>query len=58
MFATREFDLRKDWTSCQKVIVGEGSEFRTDLFEGIDEAAFLTAVTLYGSYMRKRKTGF
>lgn len=57
MFATREFDLRRDWASCRKRIVGTGAEFKTDLLKGIDETAFLTAVTLYGSYERKRKTG-
>lgn len=57
MFATREFDLRMDWNDCRKTIVGEGSEFKTDLFEGIDETAFLTTVTLYSSYMRKRMSG-
>lgn len=57
MFATREFDLRKDWATCRRKIVGTGAEFKTDLFEGIDETAFLTAVTLYSSYERKRKSG-
>lgn len=57
MFATREFDLRKDWATCHRKIVGTGAEFKTDLFEGIDETAFLTAVTLYSSYERKRKSG-
>lgn len=57
MFATRDFDLRKDWRACRRKIVGEGSQFKTDLLEGIDETAFLTAVTLYSSYMRKRKIG-
>ena len=57
MFATRDFDLRKDWRACRRRIVGEGSQFKTDLLEGIDETAFLTAVTLYISYTRKRKTG-
>ena len=57
MFATREFDLRKDWATCRRRIVGAGAEFKTDLFEGIDETAFLTAVTLYSSYKRKRKNG-
>lgn len=57
MFATRDFDLRKDWRACRRKIVGEGSQFKTDLLEGIDETAFLTAVTLYSSYMRKRTIG-
>ena len=57
MFATREFDLRKDWASCRKRIVGTSAEFKTDLLEGVDETAFLTAVTLFSSYERKRKSG-
>ena len=57
MFATREFDLRKDWAECRRRIVGKSAEFKTDLLEGIDETAFLTAITLYSSYVRKRESG-
>ncbi len=59
MFATHEFDLRADWNKCRKVIRGEGDSLQTDLLYGIDETTFLTAVTLYTSYMDKKsgKTG-
>ena len=48
------FDLRKDWEKCKKVIRADGETLRTDLFDGIDETAFLTAVTLYTSYLDKQ----
>lgn len=52
---TREgFDLRKDWEACKKIIRAEGETLRTDLFDGIDETAFLTTVTLYTSYLDKQ----
>lgn len=52
---TREgFDLRKDWEVCKKIIRAEGETLRTDLFDGIDETAFLTTVTLYTSYLDKQ----
>lgn len=53
-FATYDFDLRKDWTFCKKQITGEEEPLSTDLFNGIDETAFLTTVTLYTSYLKKR----
>ena len=58
-FATREFDLRKDWLACKKEIQGLGDTLRTDLLDGIDETTFLTTVTLYSSYKNKKdgKTG-
>ena len=52
-FATYEFDLRKDWEECKKAITGEGESLKTDLFDGIDETAFLTTVTLLTSYLKK-----
>ena len=52
-FATYEFDLRKDWIECKKVITGEEDPLHTDLFYGIDETAYLTTVTLYTSYLKK-----
>ncbi|MBQ7625192.1 MAG: hypothetical protein IJS65_07950, partial [Clostridia bacterium] len=48
------FDLRKDWEESKKIIRAEGETFRTDLFDGIDETAFLTALTLYTSYLDKQ----
>ena len=53
--ATHEgFDLRKDWEKCKSTIRAEGDSLRTDLFDGIDETAFLTSVTLYTSYLDKQ----
>ena len=52
-FATESFDLRKDWKECRKVIRGEGETLSTDLFNSVDETSFLTAVTLYTSYLDK-----
>lgn len=54
MFATHEFDLRADWNRCRKIIRGDGDSLQTDLLYGIDETTFLTAVTLYTSYMDKK----
>lgn len=53
-FATYEFDLRKDWVECKKTITGEEDPLHTDLFDGIDETAYLTTVTLYTSYLKKQ----
>ena len=53
-FATDSFDLRKDWRECRKVIRGEGDTLRTDLFDDVDETAFLTTITLYTSYLKKK----
>ena len=52
-YATQEFNLREDWLKCRAIIRGEGETLNTDLFDGIDETAFLTAVTLYTSYVNK-----
>ena len=52
-FATREFDLRMDWLACKRVIQGRDDTLRTDLLDGIDETTFLTAITLYISYINK-----
>lgn len=51
MFATYEFDLRKDWEECKRVIWGKDETLNTDVMYGIDETAFLTAVTLYTTYL-------
>ena len=48
------FDLRKDWEQCKKIIRAEDDTLRTDLFDGIDETAFLTTVTLFTSYLDKQ----
>ena len=53
-FATQEFDLRKDWQSCKRIIRGTDDTLRTDLLDGIDETTFLTTVTLYTNYMDKK----
>ncbi len=52
-YATQEFNLREDWLKCRAIIRGEGDTLSTDLFDGIDETAFLTTVTLYTSYVKK-----
>ena len=52
-YATNEFDLRKDWEKCKKIIRAENEMLRTDLLDGIDEINFLTSVTLYTSYKNK-----
>ncbi len=31
-YATNEFDLRKDWEKCKKIIRAENETLRTDLF--------------------------
>ena len=53
-YATRDFDLRKDWVQCRRTICGFGDTLRTDLFDGIDETTFLTTVCLYTSYLNKQ----
>ena len=49
-FATYEFDLRKDWEACRDIIWGKNEPLNTDVMYGVDETAFLTAVTLYTTY--------
>ena len=53
-FAVDSFDLRKDWKRCRRIIQGIDDTLRTDLLDGIDETTFLTAVTLYTSYIDKQ----
>lgn len=53
-YATRDFDLRKNWKACRNAICGLGDTLRTDLFDGIDETTFLTTVCLYTSYVDKQ----
>lgn len=52
-YATQNFNLRDDWNKCRKIIHGENETLRTDLFDGIDETAFLTTITLYTSFLDK-----
>lgn len=56
MFATYEFDLRKDWETCKSIIWGKGEPLNTDVMYGVDETSFLTAVTLYTSYLAPTMT--
>lgn len=49
-YATYEFDLRKDWETCRDIIWGRGEPLVTDVLHGVDETAFLTAITLYTTY--------
>lgn len=55
-FATYEFDLRKDWEDCRDIIRGKGEPLNTDVMYGVDETAFLTAITLYTSFFAKTMT--
>lgn len=55
-FATYEFDLRKDWEDCKRIIWGKDEPLNTDVMYGVDETAFLTAVTLYTSYHAESAT--
>ena len=52
-YATYGFDLRKDWEMCRDKITGRDSTLQTDLLNGIDSTTFLTAMTLYTSYLKK-----
>ncbi len=56
MFATYEFDLRKDWEDTRKIIWGKDEPLNTDVMYGVDETAFLTTVTLYTSYFAPTMT--
>jgi hypothetical protein len=53
-FAADGFDLRKDWENYKETIWGTSENLRTDILSGVDETEFLTAVTLYSSYIQKR----
>lgn len=55
-FATYEFDLRKDWEECRSIIWGVNDPLNTDVMHGVDETAFLTAITLYTNYFAKTMT--
>ncbi|MDE5584532.1 MAG: DUF262 domain-containing protein [Ruminococcus sp.] len=55
-FATYDFDLRKDWRECRDKIRGKGETLNTDVMDGIDETSFLTAITLYTTYLSDKMT--
>ena len=55
-FAADDFNLREDWEQCRDVIRGKDSNVNTDIMNDIDEVAFLTAITLYSSYMKHGTT--
>ena len=55
-FATYEFDLRKDWEECRDIIRGKNEPLNTDVMYGVDETAFLTAVTLFTTYHSDKMT--
>lgn len=55
-FATYEFDLRKDWETCRDIIWGKNEPLNTDVMYGVDETAFLTAVTLFTTYHAETMT--
>lgn len=55
-FATYEFDLRKDWENCRDIIWGKGEPLNTDVMYGVDETAFLTAVTLFTTFHAETMT--
>lgn len=55
-FATYDFDLRNDWRECRDKIRGKGEAINTDVMEGIDETSFLTAITLYTTYLSNKMT--
>lgn len=55
-YATYKFDLRKDWEKCRDIIRGKGIPLVTDIMYGVDETAFLTAITLYTTYRASSMT--
>lgn len=52
-FATYGFDLRADWEMCRDAIWGKHEPLTTDVMYGVDESAFLQAITLYSSFKLK-----
>ena len=52
-FATYGFDLRADWEMCRDAIWGKHEPLNTDVMYGVDESAFLQAITLYSSFKLK-----
>lgn len=55
-YATYNFDLRKDWEACRDIIRGKDKLLVTDVMNGVDETAFLTAVTLFTTYHESTMT--
>lgn len=55
-FATYDFDIRKDWIACRDKIYGKGEPLNTDVMDGVDETSFLTAITLYTTYLSDKMT--
>ena len=55
-FATYDFDLRKDWEACRDIIWGIHEPLNTDVMHGIDQTAFLTAITLFTTYRAETMT--
>ena len=51
-FAADDFNLREDWEKCKERIRGSESTFNTDLMDDVDEVSFLTAITLYSSFIK------
>ena len=51
-FAADDFNLRADWEKCRAIITGSENTSGFDLMSSVDEVSFLTAVTLYSSYMK------
>jgi len=49
-FAMHGFKLREDWEQVKLVICGATDNIHTDIFDGIDNTTYLTAMTLYTSY--------
>lgn len=47
-------NLRDNWEKDRRIICGLDTGFHTDLFDGIDETAYLTTICLYTSYMDKQ----
>ena len=50
-FAADDFNLREDWEKCKAKIRGSDSTFNTDLMDDVNEVSFLTAITLYSTFM-------
>lgn len=55
-FAADEFDLRKDWEDCRDKICGNDETLHTDLMDGVSESDFLTAITLYTTFLSPSMT--
>ena len=51
-FAAEDFNLRADWEKCRDIIRGTDSSVNTDIMDDVDEVSFLTALTLYSSFMK------